>query len=1150
MGCHEDNAIEREAAKTEFMQESIRAVGHVFGFPLTKDEILKKPVAERRKYTAQKDLYYVVLKDLNAMAAIQDFQYINPHDVIKGLADHLYYKANRTIITPASILKSDRRTTVLLKTMNKIYAKRMKLYKEYNENPSVKTIRTKFQIAALPPHLVMVNWDKYGLVSKVVKMAQNLSSDSVQIASRYIDIIDKEVTNITNYFKSIVHTYTVEDIMGGMDGIEFESLTDGRTVTIWERREDTNEYLVNFHDDTTNKKQWVSGSQIGMGRSQYEDALVELASARFPIEVVHGQIRYIIPSVITPQNKNTKEINLVRKIAFGKKFGVQHYINIGNDVYVYVLIKQGENYKESYKAYLIRATINGENISLLNGYTPDILARYKKIISEGWYRSDKQMEVETNSNTFQQQFVEFRRMKKQPSDILFNGRYGSENDTASVWDYVSTIRRVFNGFSFYIEKSVERNEKQVARIRTLVKRKYSDDSVSTIIDDILDKLDAESRVWRDYKGNPRTSNAMFTRVMENYFPRMFHKEQSHKQLDEAIKQLKVKLIDATADYEKASLSEVIENLEVLQNYEIDKFSGRKNQKSLIEARRAVTTKRRKAFTDITKIRKDNRVITDYISETARVLVTNDLVSEAIENIYKMRVLKYPENVIQYASDKIKQATSSPNVEASFGSYEDVAKLLNKLPKFLRRGRVYDSLTAKKLVIKLSTIPVMRFLGINSAIMNNTQPANNIIVRGSRLYFKALKIRNSDAWKNEWKRLVDASGVTNVINMFESFLLSDETPTLSDAGFIGPIPTMRIVDWVKMMRMDSKSFTKYGDERIDKFLTKIQKRFIGAKSKDIAYMRRMLHELATETSKDPKLIEARLKNLIGDVSDSLMKKMVSWKLSYLPGFLKGGESMLTFTGGEAKMREVSAIVDILHAMEQGILPKRMEDGSDPRNSDTAIRIMREASNSTMFGMNAVFQGMAFDGVGKLFLQFKSYALNQILFDYNTMESFFGGSNSISDITVRLSKAFSNIIMRNTHSFLKNEAKSDKYRFEKGSDPEAEAVIRFIFTRFMASIISTGMSLLPIIGRLARSSGLSTTMIGKVRGAENPMFGIPLRIVAWSFLMAAGYSDDDKETENMMKQFGDGLLMLTIPAIIGWLMRDVGDAFHFAADLFDD
>jgi hypothetical protein len=295
-------------------------------------------------------------------------------------------------------------------------------------------------------------------------------------------------------------------------------------------------------------------------------------------------------------------------------------------------------------------------------------------------------------------------------------------------------------------------------------------------------------------------------------------------------------------------------------------------------------------------------------------------------------------------------------------------------------------------------------------------------------------------------------------------------------------------------------------------------------------------MTPKSDNNAKVLEAKFRRLMGDVTDKRMKRMVAWKLSWWPeGF---APELFTMTEGERTMRKETVITAILTAMDSGVLGHvdwkntrdyaiKDDDGNtisvevpEALLSDSAIRIARNAVNNTMFGMSAIHLGEAFVGMGQHFGLYKAYPLQQMLHDWNILKSWWSGGSNTKENIERLGSA-----LKQATSRAQNGIQYDPN--DTSIDHEALKVLRFIALRTAMTMVSV---LLETVGlmRLMFRTPMAKQFSYMIRGGENPAMAIAFRLLVngliWSTL------DDEDMFEGGMIEVGWDVARLFFPVFI--------------------
>ena len=483
---------------------------------------------------------------------------------------------------------------------------------------------------------------------------------------------------------------------------------------------------------------------------------------------------------------------------------------------------------------------------------------------------------------------------------------------------------------------------------------------------------------------------------------------------------------------------------------------------------------------------------------------------------------------------------------------------------------WDAEGAQKLFLTINALVVMVTLGSRQALGNRTQNVNEAIVGGWPLLIKAWTEYKTPYWQG----VINNTGLLNIVFQFQDFMMGGQDVKLTDAGlvthplvtmgtfgFSETIPTRTFYHWTKLRKLGRDKFisdakNKKGEKfqlETYEWLMRLAGRGKGMISTpsaeglerlDIEYLAELYWDLffSTQDEQTEELTTARIKALVGDISETRLKKMVSFKLSWFFSIAgETGKEFFTFTGGEKANRGIGAVFSIMMADEVGSLgdkvsTRRVFDDNgkevsvfDRHLSDEAVNMARNAVYATQFGMNQLYLGEMFGGAGKSGLQFKSFPYQQVIRDFNTFDTFMKGSGGmwgVGDMTARLMRAQAQVIADGFRVMAGDET----YKYSPGRqdiDQEARSFIRMLGTRTMASVIGAFTEIGGLVAGIARiATGRSG--FGMMRSMENPIFGLLIRWLMLSMFMAMDWDDDDEDERT--EQFFDDLTRVLIPVWI--------------------
>ena len=772
-----------------------------------------------------------------------------------------------------------------------------------------------------------------------------------------------------------------------------------------------------------------------------------------------------------------------------------------------------------------------------------------------------------------------------PSEILDNSIIEAGAQYNNFWDTVSAYEQEYKKISIKASKMLRDNNAKIELFRKNLEKKLkaqgkSADEISEYIKQLLSIGGIQSRVYtkelKDINGEIidtqiYTPTTFFNMKSFNYLPHMYKDKDLLEMADMEISNMEGELAELDDDSkEYKDLKKAIEYLKIIK----DKITGNVDDNDadviskLTEAQTNVFVKHRTAWTDGMRRRTDNGIHSEYLKRLFSNLHRTDLVSETMSSIDKLLTLEknrlVPEGSIDYLVNRVKMAVGDSNTRStSFitgreSGYEELAKRLNTvLPEWLKAGTKHTAESAERLTKWVTSIPTQRFLGSSTAIGNLTQIMNQIVANGWGTFWEAQKAMNNK-FDKKWDVIVEKTGVLNIMSMFQDIMLQGGDVDWNDFGFLpGTIlPSRNMTDWFQMLRKGKENFIKSKDKDLEEFLMKIEYRnkgLVAEKIKDVrelAAKKRKLNKERDELLKQKKgqmwdiLMhekEGNIKDLenlmvkfMGELSDTKLKQMVSWKLSWQLDLTKGMRDFLTFSGTETNLRKLTAIMALMDAKKRGLLGGDVnEDESSIYTSPRAIKIARDAVYQSQFGMTSQYVGEGFNGLGRAIWQYKIYPTSQIEHDYNVIRRFTEGSDNSAESVMRISIAIKDAILR----LAKGKTKSYDPK-DKTLDHEALAVGRLVFSRFLASAVASLISVVPIIPWYMRSMG--SQGFSMLRSAENPAVGIAMRIATWSLfaMMGADDDDNDKRLEQIIQQFS----FLFLPVWIGMVGRDLFTAYE--------
>lgn len=879
-----------------------------------------------------------------------------------------------------------------------------------------------------------------------------------------------------------------------------------------------------------------------------------------------------------------------------------HTVRKGGYDYTYVMKKDGEGTVsaardgEKYLVYLLNKKKVGsdEVVNFIKGeeYTQEEI---NSVIQEGFYKASedfghgKVMHERTGMEYrgADRRFRNFSYMEEQPNE---DALLSSKGKGFTFWENIARHRNiyseVYDDVNARVNKFTVNLQKSRAAIEKLLKSRGVE---AATIDKYLEEFEAiggiKTKMFSTKDGDMWSINSFMQRRTRNYSPSMYITRSLDEMIDAKVSALSIKLerMKDTEGVSKDAIEELSDALEHLKGIKLSLIENPdpESLNRLVNGERLVHMKHLTDWTDMTKRRKDGDVPYDYLKHTYMIIARNELMMNASNAMHKLLLNEQhtPDGTIEYLLNRLKMGVGDPDTRATgiWGrdrGHAKVAELLNnRVPKSLRLGVEFTPESVEKLVKWVGAVPTMRFLGAGSAVGNRTQIVNMIIAEGFGTWTEASKLLSDPDFKSKADEIINNTGVLNLLTVFKDIMLQDGELDFWDFGLLPGtvIPTKNMTDFIRLLAKGRDGFIKSKDKDINKFLKTMYLKSKGKAREDLAYliklekergskaakkemgfnkeemdkgvseMKGAMYDIFTATkeeSQDRELMEARFRKLVVNISESKLKKMVSWKLSW---WREGaGKSIFTFTGGEARLRAETAMMALIGAHKRGLLGGKHDSMADEDidifMTDKAVKIARDAVYNTQFGMTPVYLGELFNGLGRAIWQYKSYPTQQMAHDYKILKKFTDGSNSKGESIYRMVDAVwkAGVGSKGMPGIVRTAFTMQKQQYDPKNeelDHDALAAVRLIFTRFAASIIATAIGLVPVLGMLLRSLGGRGFAWSLMRSGENPAFGLLARTITWGSLIAMGGEDDDRLEELL----GNAQYLL-LPVWIGMLIRD--------------
>ena len=499
----------------------------------------------------------------------------------------------------------------------------------------------------------------------------------------------------------------------------------------------------------------------------------------------------------------------------------------------------------------------------------------------------------------------------------------------------------------------------------------------------------------------------------------------------------------------------------------------------------------------------------------------------------------------------------------------VAGMLNGVSKQFGWGVEFDEASAQKYITMVRGLISANLLKGPSALVNRTQSTNSFVITGIDYFTRANDIMKNDFIDDQgtdWRAIIELYGTDQLVTALADITAPAEEVDMRDMGFypipapvLGWIPTAAVKSLYRMKVWGKDGFITRGIPEIDKWLQQIEenrlykyrekKNFLKNKGlpapqakrmakilqsieyewhaektydkrRNITELRKALIEyIKLDEGKTPEeqlneeVIKARLNNLFGHVSENRLRKTVAWTLSWLP---IGPASWFTFTGGEKRMRRHALLSHMLMVGDSGWLGEWAKESIDVTYindkgeektatinkmwaSPKAMQIGRRALRDEFFGMTKAHMAEAMAGGGDLILQFKGYQIQQQHNDYRLTRAFMDGSIGFGEAVPRII---------NEYQLMIHEARTGrKYSpFDPNIDHEARAMARMIMSRLATTAFLMVMEFIPISQRFILGTGTGQVIRNVMRGAEDPLFRIAVRVLLRGLIYSA-LDDED-------------------------------------------
>jgi len=873
-------------------------------------------------------------------------------------------------------------------------------------------------------------------------------------------------------------------------------------------------------------------------------------------------------------------------------------------VYRYIMIKQGEqSVGEEYHAYLIdkhEVDTRGKKINevrfigqnkqynFLGEALPSSKTTYDQAEVDqafdggGFYKSNKINDFGRLMNrkdkpiegTHTKQYIDFEKMENQPNEEIMNDVFTSVHQIRQV------LSRVWLDATNKASKLQDRREQVQNKIVKYLKKqnpKITEEEIEAYFNELYSIGGINSRIWYNADtGTLRTADSWAKKKSQNYIPHLYERGNIIlTQIPRQLSDLKTKLerAERAKDNDKINQYELgIQHLEELMMRLNNEDND--NSQKIIDLQSTQSLKHITSWTDQTQRRKDGDIYKEYLEGIYRSYHRNEVIVELLNTVYSMQRMGETnvDGIIEYLKNRTKIAfgDSKTRAQTPLGNYgyEQISNKLNNIAKIRGNDEKHTPESAERIIKWMTTPATMRFLGSQAAMGNHTQIVNQIISTGMGTFLEAHRIMGTkDSQKEQdWREIVDNTGVLNLVTMFQDVMLQGADIKWNDFGFVPfteslpfGIPSHNMAEFGRVLAKGRDSFVNSKDKNIDEFVLKLVIKSKSRKEqeqlkylKNLNALRKRINQtdldkkkgqlydiLSMDDNQTEKIIKDQFKALVGDVADTKLRKMVSWKLSYSFNSKSIGE-WFTFTGGEELLRKTTIIMALLDAKKRGILGGR--DNTPDKElfmSNQAVRIARDAVYNTQFGMTPQYLGEGFNGFGRLLFQYKQYPTMQMIHDYNVVKKFTDGNRLGTDGVIRITKAVTDAMVRGATQKGRRKGYDPKDPY---LDQEALAMARFLFTRGVASAVSSMISTVAYISPLIRWAGGSVG-VNLVRSAENPLLGLTMRWFVWVSLMAMGWSDEEEDAKD---NFLNKIRFTLMPVLLGAVARDIATTLDWIED----
>lgn len=961
----------------------------------------------------------------------------------------------------------------------------------------------------------------YDLVTSIKQVPDSVQSRMYQFSTRDQEINSKFIDAITK----------TSDTFEGLEAYD----KDNKKILIKEVLKDG--YIINRYDEAGNllpKEYKIAKNQTKVNLSDRQlIGLAQNAAQKFKEGLMDGRVRYLVPvSVRTKSDvealKKSEDGIAIKEILDkakeikengGDTYHRLHTITQGEFEFTYVMIKQGEADSKSvaegekYNAYIIRADnkATGKTYNLFDEGTWEL--NISKILQEGFYTASEDKIFNNPYQYFKLSTGEYvdkegSRAREyygfQKSDVNIN-----EDVLSVMWKTVGQQRQNFDNFFLFAKNR-------------LINLKGKVDSLVSKVDSRLKKLgmkkaEREQEIIRilhiggvgsllsyDENGNISLGIEHVFEKKMNYSPNRFFDSTYAHSIDAEISRIKEKIavnkesLDEIEDEERlekteeyiAMLEKDLESLEVAKKSASEVYKDSLEPEEQNALKRASHMKHRKVFMNKMDRRTDGSVNNEYFSNVLNSIYHNEMKVKTMETLLDTDNKQMAKWITNY-------------VRSSFGDASAARGLITnqQMADFLNKITFSKSFTAEKvqhLQILQNSIWTSLFLTHEASVQNNFQRANLIILYGFDLMGRARKIASG----TDMDRVVNTIGTTALVNSFNDMYMEmlGEDTTIMDINYLSYTKAAAVLALPRSSFLSNKNpLNKMMFNMFTRLEAKTKSK--GKLGINFTEFREFYYDLLNAGNKEEvKTASKRLKKIKSKAAMDYMRKAISWRLRWFYG---GKSKYLTFQGSEELMRKEATIMACLIADELG-----MTEGvdNDKYLTPEVAALARSVVYNTMFGMSKAFLPDIFLGMGISGMQFKNYPYFQMLHDWKLTQNFArsqkSGAVNPFEASARLTKAIFNMTtgkkknIREQDIDARRMAKLIAYR----GTATAVGTLKFMFTPLFLNAMPS------IIKKKFKKYPKSIFSSGLARGAENPVFGVAMRLLVYSLL--AGSDDDDE------------------------------------------